>query len=414
MYAVHKLSAALVGFSLMLLALAFAARGAGQQPADAVTDRLETLSANSPAERIHWRKLVVDPKFRAEGIAVADVNKDGRPDLLVGDLWYEAPKWTPHEIRPAGNYEPATGYSRAFNVFAQDVDRDGWVDEIVVGMPGEPGKWYRNPGRAGGPWREYPLTNAVCNESPLFGRLTGTQRPVLVAGSSSGTMAWWEPGPHPTDGFVIHPISQPKSPGADVFSHGLGIGDVDGDGRLDVLCTAGFYKGPANPTTSPWRFVPASLGPDCAQMCVLDLNGDGLPDVASSSAHNAGVWWHERIRGAGQTQFRRHVIDQSFTEAHSLVAADINGDRQPDLVTGKRWWAHGPTGDPDANGPAVLYWYEFRRNADGSVRWIRHEVDRDSGVGTQFQVADLDGDHRPDIAVANKKGVFVFLQTRRP
>jgi hypothetical protein len=105
------------------------------------------------------------------------------------------------------------------------------------------------------------------------------------------------------------------------------------------------------------------------------------------------------------------LIDDSFSQSHSLELSDINGDGLRDIVTGKRFWAHGPTGDVDPSAPAILCWYELRRERGSrSVNWVRHVIDSDSGVGTQFVVADINKDRRPDVITANKKGVFVFLQ----
>jgi hypothetical protein len=131
-----------------------------------------------------------------------------------------------------------------------------------------------------------------------------------------------------------------------------------------------------------------------------------LADLATSSPHSYGVWWWEQSTNGTFTQ---HLIDASFSESHALVVADINGDGLPDLVTGKRWYAHGPNGDPGAQQPAVLVWYECRRQ-NGQVSFIPHLIDADSGVGTQFVVVDMNGDGRPDVVTSNKKGVFVHLQ----
>jgi hypothetical protein len=367
--------------------------------------------SRSASHEVRWEKTVIDRTFRSEGVSVADVNRDGKPDILAGDLWYEAPDWRPREIRPLQKFVPASGYSDCFESFALDVDRDGWTDEIVIGMPGEKGVWYRNPGETGGEWKLYPMADSVCNESPAFADLDGDKKPELIFSRDDKQMTWRTPGPSPQTGFASFVISEVNAPGCARFSHGLGIGDVNGDGRADVLCKDGYWEAPKDRKTGPWNFVPADLGPDCAHMYVFDFNGDGRPDVISSSSHNFGVWWHERAKGNAKPEFKRHLIDDSFSQSHSLAMADLNGDGRPDFVTGKRRWAHGPTGDVDPNGPALLCWYEFNRKS-GEVTWTRHVIDEDSGVGTQFVVTDVNGDKRKDIVTSNKEGVFLFEQAR--
>ena len=54
----------------------------------------------------------------------------------------------------------------------------------------------------------------------------------------------------------------------------------------------------------------------------------------------------------------------------------------------------------------------FRRGTDGVTQFVPHVIDNDSGIGTQFVVADFNGDKLPDIVTANKKGVFLFEQVR--
>jgi hypothetical protein len=184
---------------------------------------------------------------------------------------------------------------------------------------------------------------------------------------------------------------------------------VNGDGRPDIICKEGFWAAPKDPIHGSWTWVPANLGEDCAHMYAVDLNGDGLPDVLSSSAHRKGFWWWEQRKGANGPEFIKHTIDDSFSQSHSLMMADLNGDGRPDFVTGKRWWAHGPNGDVEPNATPMLYWYEYKR-VNGTVEWTRHEIDNDAGIGTQFALADLNGDGRIDIAISNKRGVVVFEQ----
>lgn len=365
--------------------------------------------AKMAKHEVRFRKIVVDREFRSEGVAVADFNRDGRLDFCAGNFWYEAPRWTPHEIEPAQKFNAAEGWSNSFQNFAYDVNGDGWPDQIVFVFPGKEVIWRENPGRnSSAPWKEHVIYPNTGNESPLLASIGG--RPALIFGVDESQMAWFEPTGR--GDFVRHLISEQSAPGTKRFSHGLGLGDVNGDGRADVIVTKGYWEAPAAPRAdSLWKFVSADLGPDCAYMYAYDVNGDGLPDVISSSAHGIGVWWYEQKRGANGPEFVQHVIDDTFSQSHSLVLTDLNGDGLPDLITGKRFWAHGPKGDVRPADPAMLYWYELRRDRAHKVEWVRHEIDNDSGVGTQFVVADLNGDRRPDIIIANKKGVFVFEQT---
>lgn len=373
----------------------------------------------SQAADVQWKKTVVEQKFRAEGSAVADVNHDGKMDILVGDYWYEAPNWTKHEIRTPKDYgNGATSYSDAFLCFTDDFNHDGWADLLVVGFPGKPCYWYENPQNKEGHWKEHEVWHSACDETPNYVDLFGDgQRHLVMATQPEGQMAWFAPGDDPTKPWVLHPISPPSTkearvPGTEQFSHGLGYGDINGDGRNDVIIREGWWEQPADARTSmqPWTFHAADLGDECANMYVLDVNGDGLNDVISSSAHRKGIWWYEQVPGKGGSQFTKHVIAEDFSESHSMNFVDINGDGKKDLVTGKRWWAHGPNGDIEANAPAVLEWIEIQTGA--APQFTVHRFDEDSGVGTQFCVADINGDGRPDIIVANKKGVFTFEQVK--
>lgn len=377
-----------------------------------VPDARLTAGSGSPSP-ISFVKAVLDREFRAEGACAADVNRDGRLDVIAGDLWYEAPGWTAHEIAPRRKYDGATGYSDCFATFAADLDRDGYPDQIRIGMPGGPADWRRNPGKRGGAWSQHVIAPSACNETPLFERLLGPRKPpVLVFPRDEKFMAWYEPAQDPTSEFVVHDVSAPNAPGTARFAHGLGVGDINGDGRPDIVNTEGYYEAPRDPRSADWRFVSAKLGQPSANMQVYDVNQDGLADVISSSAHGIGVWWFEQKRTANGAEFIEHLIDNSFSQTHALMLADMDRDGVMDLVTGKRFWAHGPTGDAEPNAPALLVWYRLTREA-GRVNWTRYVIDDDSGVGTQFTVADMNKDGRLDIVISNKKGVFYFRQQRR-
>jgi hypothetical protein len=373
---------------------------------------------------ISWKKTVLDPVFHGEGVAVADVNRDGKTDVLAGELWYEAPDWKAHEMQPVGKYNGLTGYSQVFACWADDLNGDGWQDLIVIDFPGKPCYWLENPKGSEGHWKKHVIWHSACNETPQYLDLLGKGKRVLVMGfqprgkDNEGQMAYFTPGADPTQTWEMHPISEPSAPGKVVpgtfrFSHGLGVGDLNGDGRLDVICTGGWWEQPAKVEDRPWAFHAADLGPDCADMYAYDVDGDGKADVISSSAHKYGIWWHQQKPGtADSPTFLRHdLFPMLVSETHALHCVDINGDGLKDLVTGKRIWSHGRN-EPGSDKAAMLYWFEARKS-DGVTRFVPHAIDDDSGVGTQFVVADVNGDKLPDVVVSNKKGVFVFEQVRK-
>jgi hypothetical protein len=361
---------------------------------------------------VRFEKVILDKTFRAEGVAVGDVNHDGKLDILSGDVWYAAPDWKMHEVREVGTYDGTKGYSNCFANFAQDVNGDGWVDSIIIGLPNGPCLWYENPKNKPGHWKQRMVVNSACNETPIFVDLLGNGRPVLVfAVRPKGLMAWFGV-PKDLDGlWDMHLIAAgPDAPGTKMYSHGLGAGDGNGDGRNDVLVKEGWWQAPKNPKKKNWKFHPANLGPDCANMLVYDIDNDGDGDVISSSAHNYGIWWFEQLDDGEGSKFKQHVISEKYSQPHAIILADINRDGTMDLVTGKRHFAHQGN-DPGGKDPAMLYWFELRRPESGKVEFVLHEIDDDSGVGTQFEVIDLNADGKLDIATSNKKGVHIFIQS---
>jgi hypothetical protein len=391
---------------------------------------------------LRWKKTIIEKKFRSEGVAIADVNKDGKMDIMVGDYWYEAPEWKMHEIRkPVENILKDGGlgsYSECMCCWADDINGDGWVDQISIGFPGKPCFWYENPGNKEGHWKEHIAWHSACNETPTYTDLFGTGKRVLVMGwqpkgkEDQGQMAWFTPGKDPTQLWEMHAISEPSEPpamengkavkgtgkeipGTRRFSHGLGVDDVNGDGRKDVICTGGWWEqGPeAAASAKPWTFHPASLGDACADMFAYDLDGDGKRDIVCSSAHRYGIWAYLQRPGSSHPAFvKQDLFKDLVSETHAVHCVDLNGDGLRDLVTGKRFWSHGKN-EPGADKPALLFWFEAKKAKDGTITFTPHEIDNDSGIGTQFVVADFNGDKLLDIVVSNKKGTFLFEQVAK-
>ncbi len=370
------------------------------------------------AAEITFKRTQIDPTFRSEGVAVGDFNGDGRLDISAGSVYYAAPDWKMNLVLDkAGEYDPH-GYSNSFVNFADDLNGDQRTDLLVVDFPGKETWWYEQPeSPTGSPWKQHVCTQVTNNESPQYLDIDGDgQRELLMAvapdqANADGPdrqMAFLKRIHDPNALWTIRPVSAKGASYTTRYSHGVGAGDINGDGRIDIVCPQGWWESPASPQPAEWAWHAAPLGQDCSQMYVYDFDGDGDNDVLSSSAHGLGIWWHEQAKAGWTT----HEISREFSQTHSIVLADINGDGLPDFVTGKRFWAHGPGGDVDPGAAAVVFWFELQRQ-DGRARWIAHQVDHDSGVGTQCEVADVNGDSLLDIVTSNKKGVYYFQQDRK-
>lgn len=366
-----------------------------------------------PAGKISFKKTTLDQRFRSEGVAMGDFNNDGKLDIAAGSVWYEAPAtsgdaWKMHAITAKPNEFDIKTYGDTFCNWAEDFNGDGRVDLLVVDFPGKPTWWFENPGNDEKPWekrRAVPTTN---NESPQYTDVDGDGQRELVFGEGSGRLALARPGKQANLDWKIQLIAEEPNPNIQKFYHGLGIGDVNRDGKLDLITPHGWFPQPAEAAevTKPWELKAAKLGPAQSQMYAYDFDGDGDNDIIGASAHSFGLWWYENKDG----EFTQHEIDKTIAQTHATILADMNGDGLPDLVTGKRFYAHNGR-DPGEDDPPVIAWYELSRDG-GKPKWTRHEFDNNSGVGTQFEVHDMNGDGLLDVIVANKRGVFYFEQVR--
>jgi hypothetical protein len=365
-------------------------------------------SSNANKREVKFEKTILDSRFRSEATAAGDVNRDGKIDVMAGEVWYAAPDWKMYEVQKPGKYRAKRGYSETFGQFAFDANGDGWVDVITSNMQNRPILWFENPKNMKDRWKKHIGFRNTANETIVAGKLLGNSKIVPVFGvQPEGYIGWFDIEVEPGKQWKMNIIGGPDAPASKKYSHGLGLGDMNGDSRMDVVCTEGWWEAPENPREPNWVFHKTELGPDCSDMLVYDVDGDGDSDVISSSAHKYGVWWHENSDGKG-TKFKRHLIYDKVSQTHAMRLADINGDGVMDFVTGKRYYAHNGK-DIGSDEPAIIFWMEIKRSESGP-EFIYHEIDNDSGVGTQFDVVDLNNDSKLDIVVASKKGVFVFEQ----
>lgn len=357
---------------------------------------------------IQFKKQQVTAQFLAEGVAIGDVDQDGDQDILTGFHWFEAPNWERHNIQAPVDFDYATAYSSTFLNYAMDVNEDGRIDLIRIDTPGEGVYWYENPGSDAGYWVEHFIDSSACNESPMHVDIDQDGRRDLVfAHEQEGVLyCFRSPKKGLRENWEPLALSAPDALGTNRYAHGLGYGDVNGDGRLDILIRQGWWEAPLDPLDVPWSFHEADLGEPCSQMFALDLDQDGDSDVLSASAHKFGVWWHEQT---DNNIFQTHLISKAFSQTHATALADLDGDGLPDLVTGKRFYAHNGK-DPGGKDAAVLYWFKMERDESGTPQWIPHQIDDNSGVGLQVLVEDMNGDGKLDIVSSNKKGVHCFLQ----
>ncbi len=362
--------------------------------------------------------------YYSEGANAGDLNGDGQADVVYGPYWYEGPAFkTAHEIYPpkAQNTE---GYADHFFNWVYDFNGDGASDVFVVGFPGTPAYVYENPGKAGlgQHWKKHQVFESVSNESPQFVDIVGDQRPELVCTFQGGygfaTIDW----SRPFEPWTFHRVADEAAP--ERFGHGLGIGDINGDGRNDIIAANGWFEQPEQaPLESKWTFHPEAFSNAYggAEMYAYDVDGDGDNDVITSlAAHDFGLAWYEQDRSGAKPVFRMHRILGSkpgenryglvFSELHSVALVDMDGDGLKDIVTGKTYYSHHKQ-SPMWDAGAVVYWFQLVRTDQG-VDWVPHKADGEAGIGRQLSIADVNGDTLPDIVVGGMKGAHVLLHRK--
>ena len=357
----------------------------------------------------------------SECASVLDVNGDGRMDIAAGRDWYEAPNWVKHaDFRDGAETNgPETDDN---SEFAMDVNGDGRTDIVSSGWMRMKGAfWYENPGKTGLKWTARRIHSALSMEGVIHGDIDGDGDDDILANHWSLVpgqgMTWFE-HINKAPWFIEHVI------GTDGEIHGNGLGDINGDGRTDIVTPLGWYEAPPRPASQAWAFhadYKFSGGPASHPILVFDCNGDGLNDIIIGAAHTYGLAWLEQKKDAsGKRSFVEHWPEKDFGGFHTMALGDLDGDGKMELVTGKRLFPHHGR-DIGEFDPLFVFWYKIDRgNFQRHVLFYNHipwYPDQRSvspppnyaiGVGMKLNIADMDGDGRKDIVCAGKSGLYVF------
>ena len=351
--------------------------------------------------------------YRGEACGVADFNGDGKLDIVALPYLYLGPDFKPKTITTIkGDVdEEGKGYRWDFLNAPLDCDGDGDLDIVTCSWHGKSSEWLTNPGNTDSQWPRVLIEENGTFECGDLWDIDGDGKALEVLPHVTRTI-WYEVGKLPESGIITHLVSEKQ------FTYGGGVGDVNGDGRPDILRPGSWFEGPADPRQGDWKEHPLPVGSleegqvdHTPQIVTYDVNGDGLNDVITSSAHKYGIFWYQQLRDGDEITWKQHLIDKSWSQAHSITLADVDNDGDLDMVTGKRFRAHNGN-DPGGLEPPGVYWYELKPGR--TPVWTKHVISLGEGIGSGMNVpvVDLDADGDLDIVVTGKWGGPVWFENK--
>ncbi len=357
------------------------------------------LYAQIPVKKLssgRFNKHIISSRFLSEGVAVGDVNMDGKIDIMAGNYWFEAPGWKEHLLH-ADTLNPIPGYSTSFLNFSLDVNGDGWIDLIQFDQPGGVCAWYENPKNSNKLWQAHMILGTAGNETPLLADVDKDGKMDIICNDIVAKKVIWLKSPvvKGDTSWQTYIISNDSVIATHRYTHGLGWGDINKDGRNDVIIRTGWWESPVNVKTPDWIFHPTNFGEDCTNMLALDVDEDGDQDIISSSAHGYGIWWHEQGKDEnGNVSWTTHVISKLFSQSQCpCYERYISKWRFATLHHrflfnfGKRFTRgrYCKRGDPRVQTTICIISCGYSKLLISlkvnSVQWIPHPVDDNSAIG---------------------------------
>jgi len=366
----------------------------------AQTKEHATTAGSKPIKFV--KKQIAAESF--EAVAVFDVNNDKVPDLVSGAYWYEGPHF--FKRHTIGNVARLNEYWDDFSTIPLDVNKDKRLDFVTGGWFGKTLIWRENPGNDQ-EWTDHNIAKPGNIETTRSWDIDADGVPEIIPNT-------------PNDSLIIYRLDQNNpEKGPSYFTahritgkhgHGLGFGDINQDGRGDLVVENGWLEAPAQPFAQPWIMHPAfKLGTSSVPILVVDVNQDKINDLIVGQAHGYGLHWYEQKKDKKlkKSTWIKHPIDLVNSQYHTLEWADLDNDGQPELITGKRYRAHNGN-DPGETDPLGLYYFKWNGESFTKQVISYGEFGEGKGAGLYFSVADLTGSGRKDIVVAGKDGLSVF------